>query len=148
MQIEVLVFSSGFNFANVIFWRFITKWTNVSRPAKLKIISLNRAEGMLKYGFWRISFCFFSFKVWGVSVPTALLNYTVSHIIMHPVGNQIYLVTLRPTRLTQASFLQKNQMLQNGFLIFLMLRWHSGIENHEIWTFKVNFLCQKTSESF
>ena len=37
-------------------------------------------------------------------------------------SNQIYLVTLRPTQLTQASFLQKNQMLQNGFLIFLTLR--------------------------
>ena len=38
------------------------------------------------------------------------------------VSKQIYLVTLRPTQLTQASFLQKNQMLQNGFLIFLTLR--------------------------
>ena len=36
--------------------------------------------------------------------------------------NQIYIVMLRPTQLTQASFLQKNQMLQNIFLIFLMLR--------------------------
>ena len=34
---------------------------------------------------------------------------------LDPVGNQIYLVTLRPTQLTQASFLQKNQMLQNVF---------------------------------
>ena len=55
---------------------------------------------------------------------------------------------LRPTQLTQASFLQKNQMLQNVFLISVTLRWHSGVKNHEIWTFKVNFLCQKTSESF
>ena len=39
-----------------------------------------------------------------------------------PEGNQIYLVTLRPTQLTQASFLQKSQMLQNVFLIFLMMR--------------------------
>ena len=46
--LTLIVFSSGFNFANVIFWRFTTKWTNVSRPAKLKIISLNRAEGMSK----------------------------------------------------------------------------------------------------
>ena len=29
--------------------------------------------------------------------------------------NQIYLATLRPTQLTQASFLQKNQMLQYVF---------------------------------
>ena len=39
-----------------------------------------------------------------------------------PVSNQIYLVTLRPTQLTQASFLQKNKMLQNGFFIFLTQR--------------------------
>ena len=32
-----------------------------------------------------------------------------------PMGNQIYLVTLRPRQLTQASFLQKNQTLQNDF---------------------------------
>ena len=41
-----------------------------------------------------------------------------------PVSNQIYLVPLRPTQLTQASFLQKNQMLQNVFLISVTLRWH------------------------
>ena len=70
------------------------------------------------------------------------------HCIALPTSNQIQLVTLRPTQLTQASFLQKYQMLQNGFLISVMLRWHSGVKNHEIWTFKVNFLCQKTSESF
>ena len=45
-------------------------------------------------------------------------------------------------------FYKKNQMLQNGFLISVTLRWHSGVKNHEILTFKVNFLCQKTSESF
>ena len=37
----------------------------------------------------------------------------------------IYLVTLRPTQLTQASFLQKSQMLQNVFLISVTLRWHT-----------------------
>jgi hypothetical protein len=58
-----------------------------------------------------------------------------------PWSNQIYLVTLTYGQLTQASFLQKNQMLQNGFLIFVTLRWQSGVENHEIWTFKVIFLC-------
>ena len=50
--------------------------------------------------------------------------------------------------LTQTSFLQKNQMLQNGFLISVSLKRHIGVKNHEIWTLKVNFLCQKTSESF
>ena len=32
--------------------------------------------------------------------------------------------------------------------IFVQLRWNSGVKNHELWTFKVNFLCQKTFESF
>ena len=32
-------------------------------------------------------------------------------------SNQIYLVTLRPTQLTQATFLQKKMNVANGFLI-------------------------------
>ena len=46
------------------------------------------------------------------------------HCIALPSSNQIQLVTLRPTQLTQASFLQKYQMLQNVFLITITLRWH------------------------
>ena len=49
---------------------------------------------------------------------------------------------------TKRFTLQKNQMLQNVFLTFVMRRWHSGIKSHEILTLKVNFLYQKTSESF
>ena len=45
-----------------------------------------------------------------------------SHIVFSRAAHQIYLVTLRPTQLTQASFLQRNQMLQNVFLISVMLR--------------------------
>ena len=33
-------------------------------------------------------------------------------------SNQIYIMTLRPRQLTQASFLQKNQTLQNVFIFF------------------------------
>jgi hypothetical protein len=67
------------------------------------------------------------------------------------LGKQIYIlccVYVYLLHLAQPSFLPKNQMLQNGFLISVTLRWHSGVKNHEIWTFKVNFLCQKMSESF
>jgi hypothetical protein len=39
-------------------------------------------------------------------------------------------------------------MLQYVFFISATLRWHSGVKNYEIWTFKVNFLGQKMSESF
>ena len=38
------------------------------------------------------------------------------------MSNQIYIVTFTNTQLTQASFLQKNQMLQNGFLISVTLK--------------------------
>ena len=79
----------------------------------------------------------FDATVFGDNWPISTLNYGLyfglcglstlrGQIIGHsrngPGGNQIYLVTLRPTHLTQASFLQKNQMLQNVFLIFLTLR--------------------------
>jgi hypothetical protein len=41
-----------------------------------------------------------------------------------PGSNQIIVVAFNVPQLTQASFLQKNQMLQNVFLISVMLRWH------------------------
>ena len=54
--------------------------------------------------------------------------------VIEPMSNQIYLATLRPRQLTQASFLQKNQTLQNGFLISVTLRWH-----------KVSVVCKNQS---
>ena len=41
-----------------------------------------------------------------------------------PKSNQIRVVAFNVPQLTQASFLQKNQTLQNGFLISVTLRWH------------------------
>ena len=41
-----------------------------------------------------------------------------------PVCNQITVVTFQLVQLTQASFLQKDQKLQNVFLISVTLRWH------------------------
>ena len=56
----------------------------------------------------------------------ALLLAFLNHYHLQDRGgdgsNQIYLVTSTYGQLTQASFLQKNQMLQNVFLIFLKLR--------------------------
>ena len=43
-----------------------------------------------------------------------------------PLGNQITVVAFQPVQLAQAWFLQKNQMLQNGFLIFVTQRWHKA----------------------
>ena len=57
----------------------------------------------------------------GVTVKNLLrLNYL--YLLSN---NQIYLVTLRPRQLTQASFLQKNQTLQNVFLISVTQRAQS-----------------------
>ena len=42
------------------------------------------------------------------------------------VCNQIRVVAFNVPQLTQASFLQKNQMLQNVFLISVALRWHKA----------------------
>ena len=41
-----------------------------------------------------------------------------------PQGNQITVVAFQSVQSAHASFLQKNQMLQNVFLISVMLRWH------------------------
>ena len=41
-------------------------------------------------------------------------------------SNQITVVAFQPVQLAQAWFLQKNQMLQNGFLIFVTQRWHKA----------------------
>ena len=40
------------------------------------------------------------------------------------VSNQITVVAFQSVLLAQASFLQKNQMLQNVFLISVTLSWH------------------------
>ena len=53
-------------------------------------------------------------------------------------GNQIYLVTLRSRQITQASFLQKNQTLQNVFLISVTLRWHRASVVCKNQSFKVD----------
>ena len=41
-----------------------------------------------------------------------------------PNSNQVTVVACQLVQLTQASFLQKNQTLQNRFLISVVLRWH------------------------
>ena len=41
-----------------------------------------------------------------------------------PCSNQVRVVAVSLPQLTQASFLQKNQTLQNRFLISVTLRWH------------------------
>ena len=62
--------------------------------------------------------------------------------------NQISVVALSTTHSWhKLHFYKKKIKCCKMFLISVMLRWHSGIKNHEIWTFKVNFLWQKTSKS-
>ena len=51
-----------------------------------------------------------------------LSNYV--RILWIPNSNQVTVVAFQLVQLTQASFLQKNQTWQNGFLISVKLRWH------------------------
>jgi hypothetical protein len=60
-----------------------------------------------------------------------------------PIVTRLTLWRLCVPQLTQASFLQKDQKLQNVFLMYVMLRWHTVIKNHEIWTFKINLYVKK-----
>ena len=43
---------------------------------------------------------------------------------LYTYSNQVRVVAVSLPQLTQASFLQKNQTLQNRFLISVTLRWH------------------------
>ena len=57
--------------------------------------------------------------------PPPSLCYTGLSAIQCTRGsNQVAVVAFQPVQLAQASFLQKNQMLQNLFLISVTLRWH------------------------
>ena len=55
------------------------------------------------------------------------------------VSNQITVVAFQPVQLAQASFLQKNQMLQNIFLIFVTQRWHKASVACKNQSFKVDY---------
>jgi hypothetical protein len=62
------------------------------------------------------------------------------------ISNQITVVAFQSVQLAQASFLQKNQMLQNVFLISETLRWHRASVACKIKVFKVDyfdFSCKK-----
>ena len=62
-------------------------------------------------------------------------EYTVVHVT---ISNQVTVVAFQPVQLAQASFLQKNQTLQNVFLISVMLRWHRASVACKNWGFKVD----------
>ena len=48
--------------------------------------------------------------------------------------------------MTQALFLPKKSNVAKCFFDISNAEMAHGVKNYEIWTFKVNFLCQKTSE--
>ena len=58
--------------------------------------------------------------------------------------NQIRVVASMCTTLDTSFIFTKESNIAKCFLISVMLIWHTGIKIHEIMTFKVNFLCQKT----
>ena len=82
-------------------------------------------------------FSIFQFCRWNKKRRRKRISHARLHVVAEPTGNQIYLVTLRPRELTQASFLQKNQTLQNVFLISVTLRWHIAsvpCKNQSLWS--------------
>ena len=52
------------------------------------------------------------------------LNDIFSACALQYGSNQVRVVAFSLPQLTQASFIQKNQVLQNRFLISVKLRWH------------------------
>jgi hypothetical protein len=62
------------------------------------------------------------------------VNAPISHD-----SNQIRVVAFNLPQLTQASFLQKNQTLQNGFLISVTLKWHRASVACKNQSFKVDY---------
>ena len=60
----------------------------------------------------------------GHNLAPSSLRAGTSYEVVHAQGNQVRVVAVSLPQLTQASFLQKNQMLQNRFLISVTLRWH------------------------
>ena len=59
------------------------------------------------------------------------------------LSNQIRFVAFNVPQLTQVSFLQINQTLQNGFWISVMLRWHraSVTWKNQSWLFHSSIIC-------
>ena len=77
-------------------------------------------------------------------VPVELLRSKLKkrhRELTEPLGYQIYLETLRPKQLTQASLLQKNQMFQNVFLIFSMLKIRLHFSEQKSFNFEVTKKC-------
>ena len=88
------------------------KWKNVNLICNILWMKIRKCLDFLSIGIPECNLHFF-------------LTGHSSELRMHfwiPQSNQIYLVTFKCLTLTQASFLQKNQTLQNVFLISLTLR--------------------------
>ena len=64
--------------------------------------------------------------IWYYSEPSEVPYSTNKELSTKETGSN--LVTFTNTQLTQASFLQKNQTLQNVFLIVVTMRWHRASE--------------------
>ena len=128
----------------LVVWFCVHLWSSVVAVTILQVI-LNKIDVSLNQ---HLSFKCFVWqivkeKIWRIKCASDKFK------VFFTDCNQIYLVMFMCLTVdTRFIFTKKNQMLQNVFLISVMLRWHSVIKNHKICTFKVNFLCQKTPESF
>ena len=101
----------------LIFWRFafffkffVMKWRFWGFNTIWRLLSIFRFDvvGTMKW-LW----------IWSYRNSLLLLNKLIIDLT-----NQITVVAFQPVQLAQVSFLQKNQTLQNGFLISVTLRWH------------------------
>ena len=94
--------------------------------------------------YWDITLCLSqglrgSFKTTG----------TMSMMLVYAASNQNMVVAFMCITLDTSSIFTKKKIKScEMFLIPVMLRWHSGIKNHAIRTFKVCFLCQKSLFNF
>ena len=70
-------------------------------------------------------------------------------IVHYPNSNQIYLVTFMCLTVDTSFIFTKKSIVAKWFFDICKAEMaQCRQKKHEIWTFKVNFLCQKTSESF
>ena len=92
----------------------VSKWSHFVPLGWKKLSSSTVHTG--EYSFTTYIHFYFHWKIWAPTSPNihGLRRWQSG-------SNQIYLVTLRPRQLTQASSLQKNQTLQNVFLISLLV---------------------------
>ena len=95
-----------------------TSWLQPRSPAAKPLSDIAAAE-LVAASF--LGLCFDD-DFHGVFLNDSAANFMAA--AQEPCSNKIRVVAFNVPQLTQASFLQKIQMLQNAFLTSVMLTWH------------------------